>query len=467
MVCTVGAARGLDGRGGAARAGVAYAVGSLLGGVLVFGGLGLLASRLHPGRFWLEAAVALAAVAAVSDLAGLRVRPQLPFQVPERWRQTLPLPLATLLYGLLIGTGLTTYVPAAAAWALLALTLALGKLAPALVIGVCLGAGRALPVVGLAPLRENAAARRAFDRTAQRRWPLRSVRALAALALAAGGAAALAGPGRADVVATGAEDPSVAGADLAWQAPGTGGFLLHAGGAAAQLPGSDPAIGGALIAWHVGAQVTVASRQTLAPVAQENVPGVQKLAVSDRWLAYRAGTATGGARIVVQQLTDLANARTVASVSWPAQLGRPALSGNRVVFHTATQTGSSIAVVDLSTGKRRLLRRSRSVQVLEPALLGSDLLYVRVARCSQQLRLGGLAGGRDRVLLTLPPLAGQDLGRERGHTDQGSRVPCPGRPRPTTTMLWTTALTTRFAYVTTLHRTAGGSGAPTLLRITR
>jgi hypothetical protein len=34
-------------------------------------------------------------------------------------------------------------------------------------------------------------------------------------------------------------------------------------------------------------------------------------------------------------------------------------------------------------------------------------------------------------------------------------------------MLWTTALTTRFAYVTTLHRTAGGPATPTLLRISR
>ncbi len=129
--------------------GASFAVGLLAGSMLVFGSLGVVATLLHPGRAWILVAAAIAAAAALSDAGGLRVRPQIPFQVPEHWRRTMPLPLAVFLYGLLIGTGLTTYVPAAAAWALMVLSLALGKLVPALAVGLLLAAGRALPVLVL------------------------------------------------------------------------------------------------------------------------------------------------------------------------------------------------------------------------------------------------------------------------------------------------------------------------------
>ena len=81
---------------------------------------------------------------------GIRVRPQVRLQVPERWRRMLPLPLAVFLYGLMLGPGVATYAPTTAAAALIALSLALGKLAPPLVIGLFLAAGKALPVIVLA-----------------------------------------------------------------------------------------------------------------------------------------------------------------------------------------------------------------------------------------------------------------------------------------------------------------------------
>jgi hypothetical protein len=65
---------------------------------------------------------------------------------------------------------------------------------------------------------------------------------------------------------------------------------------------------------------------------------------------------------------------------------------------------------------------------------------VRASRCSQQLVLGPLRGGRDRVLYELGPLAGQDAGHERHHTSQGEHLPCQHKPRVTAKMLWTTAL---------------------------
>ena len=115
-----------------------------------------------------------------------------------------------------------------------------------------------------------------------------------------------------------------------------------------------------------------------------------------------------------------------------------------------------------------MLRSSRKVQLLNPARIGGRLLYVRVSRCSQQLRIGPLnANGAGRVLYTLPPLAGQDAGHEHGHTTQGERLPCPHGPKPTSRVLWTTAISGSSAYVTVLRPGSGGQMTPALLAISR
>src|SRR3954454_14242820 len=167
MVGTVGAAR----HRGLAR--TAFAAGLTLGAAAVFAGLALIGAAVG-GHAVVVAALALGAVAVVSDALGLRVRPQMRFQVPERWRRTMPLPRALFLYGLLLGTGVTTYVPATAAWALPALSLALGSVSAALAIAAGFAVGRALPVLALA---ESAIAERPHG--------LRLLRVLAAASLLA------------------------------------------------------------------------------------------------------------------------------------------------------------------------------------------------------------------------------------------------------------------------------------------
>ena len=450
MVGTVSAARH-DGRRAFALTAAAFALGLALGASVVFGGLGLLGAWTH-ARALVVVALVVAVASILSDAVGLRVRPQIRFQVPERWRRTMPLPRALFLYGLLLGTGLTTYVPAAAAWALPALSLALGDVTGSLAIGFGFAAGRALPVLVLAVRGEETA-------LAERPQGLRVLRLLTAASLLL---ALLAGEVRAATkVASPGGDPSVAGTDVAWQHPGVGGFLSR-NGVVTQLPGNDPAIGGALVAWRVGAAVTVAARDTLTPVLQEELPGALKLAVSDRWLVWRAG-----AQIRVQPLSDPTRSALVVKTRRAAELGRPALSGDLVVYHRATAGWSSLSAVDVATGKRRRLRFARDAQLLNPSLLGTKLLYVRASRCSQQLLLGPLEAGKERVLLTLPPLAGQDRGHERHHTSQGERLPCPHRPKPTTRILWTTALSDTTAYVTVLLPRRGGRTSPTLLAIPR
>src|SRR3954467_5902375 len=251
------------------RAGAAFTVMLALGAAAVFVALGALGSAVGAGvsgRGVVMPAAAVGIAAVASDALGLRVRPQIRFQVPEPWRRTMPLPRALFLYGVLLGTGLTTYVPATAAWALPALSLALGDVKASLAIALGFAAGRALPVLAFS---ESAVAERPQGR--------RLLRVLAAASLLA---ALVAGQVQAaGTVASPGGDPSVEGTDVAWQQPGVGGFLRH-DGTTTQLPGDDPALGATYVAWHVGSTVTVADRATLAPVAQDDVPGVQKLALS-------------------------------------------------------------------------------------------------------------------------------------------------------------------------------------------
>src|SRR5512133_2087337 len=446
MVGTVRAAR----HPGRARA--AFTAGLALGAAAIFVSLRALRSAVS-GRAVVVAAVALGVVAVASDALGLRVRPQIHFQVPEPWRRTMPLPRALCRYGLLLGAGLTTYVPATAAWALPALSLALGDVAAALAIAAGFAAGRALPVLVLA-------VRGGETVLAERPQGLRLLRVLAAAALLC---ALVAGRVEAaGTVAPNANDPSVAGTDLAWQEPGVGGFLRRVGTAAQQLPGDNPAIGATFVAWHVGPQVIVADRATLTPAVEDTIPGVQKLAVSRSWLAYRTPT-----EIHVRPVGETGPGKVVVKVKQPASLGRPALGVDLVAFHRASGDASWITAVNVVSGRRMTLRYSRDDQLLNPSLLAGQLLYVRSSRCSQQLVLGPARGKRDRVLYQLGPRAGQDAGHGRRHTRQGEHLPCPFRPKPTAKMLWTTALSPTSAFVTVLKAATGGRTVPTLLAVAR
>ena len=155
-------------------------------------------------------------------------------------------------------------------------------------------------------------------------------------------------------------------------------------------------------------------------------------------------------------------------VTQPATLGRPALGVDLVAFHRASRDASWITAVNAVSGRRLTLRSSRDDQLLNPSLFNGQLLYVRSSRCSQQLLLGpARRGGRDRVLYRTAPLAGQDRGHDPGHTEQGERLPCPFHLKPTTRMLWTTALSPTTAYVTVLKPRAGGRTVPMLLAIAR
>lgn len=174
--------------------------------------------------------------------------------------------------------------------------------------------------------------------------------------------------------------------------------------------------------------------------------------------------------MVARPLAALLSPRVVASARAPSRLGRPALDGDRLVYHRTGPRGSELDLVNLATGRRRALRRAPLVQLVNPSLAAGRLLYVRASFCAQQLRLGRLARGPERVLLQAPAVARRDPGHQRGYPTlgRGPRV-CPASTRQSgRTTLWTTALARGAAYVTLLRPGRGGRAASaSLLRVRR
>ena len=129
-----------------------FAIGTLAGGAITFGGLALAGAALGAGGTAAAGAAAVAAVAAAAaDARGMPIAPQIRRQVPEAWRRVRPVPVAAAGYGVLLGLGFTTFVLSFAVWALAGASIALGEPALGLAIGLAFGAGRALPVICLAP----------------------------------------------------------------------------------------------------------------------------------------------------------------------------------------------------------------------------------------------------------------------------------------------------------------------------
>ena len=97
-----------------------FLVGALLGGVVTFGSLSVLGEAIHGagGRLAYAVAAAIAVAAAAADARGMRIVPQIRRQLPQAWRWTMPLPLASALYGVLLGLGFTTFVLSFGVWAL-------------------------------------------------------------------------------------------------------------------------------------------------------------------------------------------------------------------------------------------------------------------------------------------------------------------------------------------------------------
>jgi hypothetical protein len=472
MVDTIGGALGDTRRSSTLLACATFTLGSLLGGVATFGGLALVGRLLGDRSSGLAGALgaAVAVAAALADWRGVRIAPQIRRQVPERWRWQLPLPLACGLYGLLLGLGFTTFVLSFAVWALAGISVAAGSVALGVLVGVAFGVGRALPVVWLAPgVRDGAGERRLDELAGEPRLWL-GMRRLDALGLVLC-ALFIGGPAAKAATLSAATDPSAAGGALAWQRLGGSGALRLASGEVRSLPGGSPALGGSSLAWSGGGRIAVVDLASMTPKLTLAVAArVSALAVSDGWLAYRLEGAGGEESLVAVSLADPSQRQVVASARQAGEIGRPALEGATLAFAFDTPRHSRIEALSLTGGARRTLRFSGRYAVLaNPSLLDGRLLYERVDRCAQQLRLGATEGlGRkDRVLLSLPSTVRRDHGYQPGYEhayNSASRCRNRRSGRGGSVRLGATALAAGVAYVS---ETRAGRGRTRILGVAR
>ena len=204
-------------------------------------------------------------------------------------------------------------------------------------------------------------------------------------------------------------------------------------------PGPHPAVGGGRLAWTGAGTVEVRAPADPAYVATLPAPGADSVAVAGGWVAWRAGDA-----LFASPLPPATAPREVARESG---LGRPALAGDRLLFHVARGTAGRIEQVALATGERTTLRRAPRALLLNPSASGSQLLYVRSTHKRQQVRIGALrrqSVRRDRALYGTVPTGRRDAGHEAGeeHHRHGHPQKLPPRPRRGVSItLWTTALT--------------------------
>ena len=433
MIDTVGPRGHSGGVATTLAACAAFLPGALLGGVVTFGQLAVAGDLLGaggPAAF--AAAAVIAAVAALLELRGVRIVPQVRRQLPEDWRRRMPLPLAAALYGVLLGLGFTTFVLTFGVWALAAISFALGDPGLGVALGLVFGLGRALPVVAVAPFAARPFGARVMALMAERPALYRAFRLgdgalLAAAALALATAPAVA----AKVEIRGGADPSVVPGALAWQAPDGTGFVLR-DGEYGRLAGNQPAVGGPYAAVLAGNEIKVLDRHTLEQLGSAIVPGADGLAVSRRWLAYRVGHRRGD-KIAVRRLGPGGNpgpAKTIAATGRFAQLSRPALDHSLLLFSRNSRNASRLVKRRLKGRHNHTILRSRRAGLYNPAVRGRRMVYVRSVR------------GRDRIMLR----------RKRGHAS-GRAVYSRRRSRG---WVWSTALTRRRVFFAVL-RSAGGA----------
>ncbi len=487
MVETIGPTGHTGGRRTTLAALASFVPGALLGGVATFGALALAGSFLHGagGRLAYGGAAAIALLAALAEARGARIVPQIRRQVPEHWRRVMPLPLAAFLYGILLGLGFTTFVLSFGVWALAGISLALGEPSTGIAIGLAFGAGRALPVVAIAPVCDRGVGIRVTELMTQRPAIYRGFRvgdALALVAVAAAAAVTALPAGAAVRTATGGGQPSAWGADLAYQRAGGPG-ILRRGGRSVRLPGSLPAVGGPFIALRRHGEVVLLGRDSLAERARFGAPRVDGIAVSGSWVAYRSRShgrdlirvrriyrrgiarahAVGGGGIAgrAQAAASAAGiavgpARAIARSRRRGGLSRPALFHSALVYSESSRRLSAVVERILGAHRRRVLVSSRRWLVSEPSVWGRSFAYVRSTNDRQQLRVRRRGRrGKGKVVFAMPATSFRDRDHEPGHDRLPTRLPKPDRRRSNWNLI-ATAIAPGRVYATLLREGAAG-----------
>jgi hypothetical protein len=449
---------GLSGDGTRRRTTIAscatFAPGAVLGGIATFGLLSGLGEVVHGvgGQAAYVVAATIAVAAAVAEARGTRIVPQIRRQLPERWRWTMPMPLAAALYGVLLGLGFTTFVLSFGVWALAGIGFALGDLHVGLVIGAAFGIGRAIPVVLVAPAVDSSLGVRCVELMAERPAVYRLFRLgdAVTLGLVAVALTTTASATAARTEAPNGADPSAAGKALAFQRSDRSG-VLRVGGQRWGLPGRDPAIGGHYAAViSEGDEIKILNRYTRNEVGSVGAPGAEAVAISEGWLVYlrveRGRYVLKGRRI--SRPANPGKPKRIAAVSSPTQIGHPSVDGRRVFYAVSKRRGSSIKRRNLPSGKHGTVVHSRTAALSNPSVLGKRLLYVRAKRARQGPQVTRAPKLRQSLML-------KRIRRKGG----GHRIYSHGKNRH---QFWSTSLSARRGFVTLL-----GGGGPKIVSVKR
>jgi MFS family permease len=408
MIETIGPAGHSGGRATTLSACVTFMIGALVGGVLTFGALASLGALLQGAdqqAAYIAAAV-LALLAAVAELRGVPILPQLRRQLPEHWRRVMPMPVAAGLYGVLLGLGFTTFVLTFGVFALAGIVFAVGEPLAGIAVGLAFGIGRALPIALIAPIADRESGISITEAMAERPSIYRGVRFGDGLALVATAIAlvAVAPAGAARTAAQPGADPSVAGKAFVFERP-NGAGVLRRGNSTVSLPGRNPAIGDGRIAVVAGSEIVILSATDLQEVGRFPARHADAVAISKRWIVWREHHG-GRDSLRARGLTNPASPgreRGLARSNPNGQLGRPSLDNARLVYARAVLGENTILSRRLGRsgrGARAVIARSKVNGLSNPTVRGGALLYVLNTSRGDRLKLRPIsARGSGRTLL--------------------------------------------------------------------
>jgi hypothetical protein len=371
----------------------------------------------------LIAAAALAFLAALREAGILRLPlPQSRRQVPERWQYELPLPLWSAGYGAGLGVGFLTFQPVATFWVACAAALALGKPVAAAGCFALYGAGRAFMAVW--PRHREPSGPAAVERLVGRASFVPRANAivlglavvLLAVAPAAGAAVTSLGRGF---------DPAAEGKTLARARMDSGTIKVLVAPPAPDpmdtvSPANAPALNGKYLAYEDDQGIKVIDWRNDTPVRELDGPYSQP-ALDYPLLAYIRDDGAHERLVLADISKPSLDERNIASVHSEADLGRPALRGHRLAWHRVASGGSSINVLDLATNKRRVIKQTDVWMEANPSVTSRRIVWVEHRPRGSYLRMKWFGNKRTKTLMHVS-------GRK--------------------TLLWTTALTGRTAYVT-------------------
>jgi hypothetical protein len=401
---------------------VLFAAGAIVASGALGAALGF-AGGLVGTRPALIAAAALAFLAALREASILSVPvPQSRRQVPQRWQYELPMPLWSAGYGAGLGVGFLTFQPVATFWVACAAALALGRPPLAAACFALYGAGRAFMAIW--PRRREPSGSAAVERLVGRASLVPRANAvvlavavvLFAVAPAAGAAVTSLGRGF---------DPAADGKTLARARMSSGTIRVEVDPPDDPVdtfsPANEPALSGDYLAYADDEGIKVVDWRA-NQIVRELDGAFSHPALDWPKLAYIRDDGDYD-RLILSDLTNASNPtkRRIASVRAAYDLGRPSLRGGQVAWHRIGRHGSAVFVQNVSTNKRRAIRKTELWMESNPSLTTKRIVWVEQRPQGSYLRMRWLGSNRTKTLMHV----------------QGRK-----------TFLWTTALAGRTAYVT-------------------